>query len=161
MEDCCHYCIVVYCIIVHLTVLYHTVLYQRTSLHSPAIFSTCTNRPVHLLRTVNTGQYVLSPPTAAFLFLASLLFEFPHMMKTGQYIALLHSPSLFIASAVLGVIVNFLSYHLIQLTSSLSLKVLVMFRNFFVILIGIVMYEERTSSSELFGYFFAIIGFAG
>ena len=107
------------------------------------------------------GQYVLSPPTAAFLFLASLLFEFPHMIKTGQYIVLVKSPYIFLVSAVLGVIVNFLSYFLIQLTSSLSLKVLVMFRNFFVILIGIVLYKERTSKSELCGYFFAIIGFAG
>ena len=61
----------------------------------------------------------------------------------------------------LDFLVNFLSYFVIQLTSSLSLKIMVMFRNFFVIVIGILSYHEETSRSELVGYFFALIGFAG
>jgi Triose-phosphate Transporter family len=107
------------------------------------------------------GQYVLAPATAFFLFLASICVEVPHMIRTGQFSALNNYPLLFAISAVLGIIVNFLSYFVIQLTSSLSLKILVMFRNFFVIVIGILLYKEQTSESEIVGYIFALIGFAG
>lgn len=107
------------------------------------------------------GQYVLAPATAFCLFFASAGVEVPHMIKTGQYSALANFPLLFAVSAVLGIIVNFLSYFVIQLTSSLSLKILVMFRNFFVIVIGILIYNEQTSESEIVGYIFALIGFAG
>ena len=103
----------------------------------------------------------MSPATAFFLFLASAFFELPDMINTGRYISLINNSSYFIICSVLGVIVNFLSYFVIQLTSSLSLKILVMFRNFFVIMIGIIFYNEETSRSELVGYFFALIGFIG
>ena len=83
------------------------------------------------------------------------------MINSGRYLSLINYSSYFMICSCLGVIVNFLSYFVIQLTSSLSLKILVMFRNFFVIMIGIILYHEENSRSELVGYFFALVGFIG
>ena len=71
------------------------------------------------------GQYVLSPASAACLFLMSAFVEVPVMLQTGDYRALLRHPWEFAAVSLCGLVINFLSYFVIQLTSSLTLKVLV------------------------------------
>ena len=71
------------------------------------------------------GQCVLSPASAACLFLMSAFVELPVMLQTGDYRALVRHPWEFVGVSVCGLVINFLSYFVIQLTSSLTLKVLV------------------------------------
>jgi drug/metabolite transporter (DMT)-like permease len=107
------------------------------------------------------GQYVLSPASAFCLFGSSLIYEVPRMIETKDYRVIWRHPLDFVSTCMLGVAVNFLSYFVIQRTSSLTLKVLVMFRNFMVIVVGIIYYGEETSTNEFLGYGLALIGFVG
>ena len=71
------------------------------------------------------GQYVLSPASAICLFVMSAFVEMPTMLQTGDYRALHRHVWEFVAVSLCGLVINFLSYFVIQLTSSLTLKVLV------------------------------------
>lgn len=69
------------------------------------------------------GLYVLAPASAFWLLLASLFLEFPTMISTGAFRTFLGSIHYFLAASAMGVVVNFVSYLVIQCTSSLTMKV--------------------------------------
>jgi hypothetical protein len=73
--------------------------------------------------SVIEGQYYLSPISAAFLFLCSLIFEFPNMIKNNSFDIIYNYPYHFIGAALLGLIINYLGFFVIQVASALSLKV--------------------------------------
>lgn len=83
-----------------------------------------------LLKNVNMsvieGQYYLSPISACFLFFCSLIFEFPNMIRDNSFEIVYNNPYHFIGAAVLGMIINYLGFFVIQVASSLSLKVLIL-----------------------------------
>ena len=70
------------------------------------------------------GQYVLAPATAFWLFLTSAFYEFPAMMKAGAFTTIFMNPLTFLAASTMGLGVNFLTYLVIQATSSLTMKVI-------------------------------------
>jgi hypothetical protein len=70
------------------------------------------------------GQYVLAPATAFWLFLTSAFYEFPAMMKAGAFTTIFMNPLTFLAASTMGLGVNFLTYLVIQATSSLTMKVM-------------------------------------
>eukprot|EP01038_Epipyxis_sp_PR26KG_P014478 gene14478-19434_t len=107
------------------------------------------------------GQYVLSPASAAWLFMFSMYFEFPKMVEKNAFSIILNNPLTFLATSFMGIGVNFLSYLVIQYTSSLTMKVLGTVRNIFVIIIGVLAYKEVISFNETCGYLIALIGFIG
>lgn len=107
------------------------------------------------------SQYVLAPASAGCLFAASLFCEVPTMYSNGGFLVLMNHPWSFLAASGMGLIVNFLSYFVIQVTSSLTLKVLGTFRNILVIFIGVGFYGEQVTVSEGLGYILALVGFVG
>ena len=69
------------------------------------------------------GLYVLAPASAFWLFLASACYEFQDMGKKGAFQVIWANPLTFVAASTMGLGVNFLSYFVIQATSSLTMKV--------------------------------------
>jgi hypothetical protein len=57
------------------------------------------------------------------------------------------------------VAVNFLSYLVIQATSSLTMKVLGTLRNILTIFLGVMFYSETIDPNEWIGYMIALLGF--
>ncbi len=118
-----------------------------------------------LLQNVKMGvvesQVVLAPAAAFWLFIASAIYEFPTMYEKGAFLILFDNMGYFIAASGMGIGVNFISNMVIQHTSSLTMKILNVARNVGTILIGIMFYAEIVSGKEAFGYFIALIGFAG
>jgi drug/metabolite transporter (DMT)-like permease len=107
------------------------------------------------------GQYVLSPASTCCLFFASAFTEIPSIIKDGGWKSICNNPWMFISASVLGLVVNYLTYFVIQVTSSLTLKVLGTLRNILVIFAGVLFYSERITLNEALGYTVALIGFAG
>lgn len=107
------------------------------------------------------GQYVIAPASAFWLFLASAVFELQEMRERGAFGIMLRNPLPFALASCLGLAINFLSYLVIQVTSSLTMKVLGTARNVFTILLGIVCYGEAVPGlQESLGYSVALAGFA-
>ena len=117
----------------------------------------------YLLQNLNfgviEGQYVLSPASAFWLFLFSFIFEAREMYHTNAILIIRHNIPMFLAAASLGLFVNFLSYFVIQATSSLTLKILGGVRNILTIAVGVVRYSEIVSVLELVGYAITFAGF--
>ncbi len=107
------------------------------------------------------SQYFLSSSTASCLFLASVIMEFRTMYENKGFQILLNHPNIFLLAGLLGVFVNFLTYFVIQLTSSLNLKILNTLRNILLIFVSIFFYKEYVSVNEVFGYSVALMGFIG
>ena len=107
------------------------------------------------------GQYVIAPASAFWLFLASGVFEFGAMVQNDAFSIIAANPGTFLVASFLGLGVNFLSYLVIQATSSLTMKVLGTARNVLTILLGVLFYGETVSVNEGLGYSLALAGFAG
>lgn len=109
------------------------------------------------------GQYYLAPASTLWLLLGSFIFEYPKMVSNNfeGIDVIIANPSSFIFAALLGLVVNFLTYFVIQVTSALTLKVLGVARNVLVIVIGVIFYREIVTLNEGMGYSLAVLGFAG
>jgi len=107
------------------------------------------------------GQYVLAPASAVCLFLASAVFEAPRMYEKNAFLIIFDNFSLFLLASLMGVIVNFMAYGVIQLTSSLMMKMLGTLRSIVTIFLGIALYGEVVDLREIEGYFVALVGFIG
>ena len=105
------------------------------------------------------GQYVLAPASAFWLFLASGFFELPKMIETDAFSILIKNPGAFLLASCMGLCVNFLSYLVIQATSSLTMKVLGIVRSIATIVLGAFIYHETISFNEGLGYCIALAGF--
>lgn len=106
-------------------------------------------------------QYVLSPASAFWLFLTSAVFEFPRMMKNNSFQTVIDNPMAFFMASLAGVGVNYISYFVIQYTSSLSIKIYGTMRNILMVFIGIFCYSEVVTSMQAIGYIISLFGFAG
>jgi hypothetical protein len=73
------------------------------------------------------GQYVLSPASAFWLFLASGIYELPTMLKKNAFLIIYNNLPAFFVASFMGIGVNYLSYLVIQYTSSLTMKILGLF----------------------------------
>jgi drug/metabolite transporter (DMT)-like permease len=113
----------------------------------------------HLKFGIIESQYVLAPACAFWLFLASLCFEFPKMASSGGFDIILSNPAPFLVAGLTGIGVNFISYFVIQYTSSLSMKILGTIRNVIMVFVGVLFYNEVISTSEALGYSISLAGF--
>ncbi|RYH05597.1 hypothetical protein EON65_44260 [archaeon] len=107
------------------------------------------------------GMYVLCPASAFWLFLACLYFEVPTMLEKGAFSIILNYPFHFLAASIMGLGVQFVSYYVIQITSSLTMKILSAFRNVALVFVGILFYNETVTFNEAGGYALSMVGFAG
>lgn len=105
------------------------------------------------------GQYVLAPASAFWLFAASAVFEFRQMYERNALRILLDNFSFFLLASVMGVIVNFMAYSVIQATNSLMMKMLGTLRSIVTIALGVVMFKEVITIQEAEGYLVALLGF--
>ena len=105
------------------------------------------------------GQYVLSPASAFWLFLASAYFESRKMYEEDAFSIIKANPLAFLAASSLGLGINFLTYYVIQATSSLTMKILGGVRNIGTIFVGVFRYGEVVDHREALGYMVAFLGF--
>ena len=106
------------------------------------------------------SMYTMAPASMIWLFTCSAIFELPHMMARDNimHIMIEYIP-MFLAAGGMGAVVNLVSYSLIQLTSSLTLKVITTIRNVGVVFIGIICFRESVTNYQFMGYSIALIGF--
>ena len=83
------------------------------------------------------------------------------MIETGAFGTIQSYYVVFAVASVMGIGVNFLSYLVIQYTSSLTMKILGTARNIITIIVGVVFYKETVNMNEAIGYGVALLGFAG
>ena len=69
------------------------------------------------------GLYVLAPASAFWLLAASIVLEYRDMVEKNAFDTMAKNPILFLAASFMGLGVNYLSYLVIQVTSSLTMKV--------------------------------------
>jgi hypothetical protein len=110
---------------------------------------------------VTEGQYVLAPACAFWLFLASFIFEWPTMLEKEGWRVIVQHPFHFLLASSLGIGVNFISYYVIQYTSSLTMKILGTVRNICMVVIGVFWYKEIVTMNQANGYGLALVGFVG
>lgn len=105
------------------------------------------------------GLMYLAPACAFWLGLGSLLIESRLMVRQGALEVVLQSPLKFATAAMLGFLVNSLSYVVIQSASSLTLKVLGTVKNAFVVFLGLFFLHETISRLQAIGYASSISAF--
>lgn len=105
------------------------------------------------------GQYVLAPAAAFWLGCAACIFEGQKMVDNGAFAIMAANPAPFFVASALGLCVNFLSYLVIQTTSSLTMKVLGTARTILTICVGVVIWGENIGLKSMFGYGLSLAGF--
>jgi len=110
--------------------------------------------------SVVEGQYFLSPPGAVCLLLLASFFEVPNALRAGALDVVAAEPLLFFLSAVLGVVVNYLGYFVIQAVGSLTLKTLGTLRNIGLVVYSVIALGEVVVQEEVVGYGVTLVGFA-
>eukprot|EP00605_Chrysophyceae_sp_TOSAG23-4_P002455 GSChrysophyteH1.ASY1.ANO1.2714.1 assembled CDS len=105
------------------------------------------------------GQYVLAPATAFWLFFASFCYEGSEMYSAGALSVIRKNFMVFLLASTMGLCVNFMSYLVIQVTSSLTMKVLGSVRNIFTIVMGVVLYGDLVTFKVASGYGITLVGF--
>jgi drug/metabolite transporter (DMT)-like permease len=83
------------------------------------------------------------------------------MLEHNALAYLVQHPSMFLTSAVMGVGVNFISYFMIQYTSSLTMKILITVRNMIMVVVSVLFFHEIVTLNQAVGYLIALLGFAG
>jgi len=111
--------------------------------------------------TILEGMYVLTPPGAACLLALAAVLEWPKMIAAGDHLILCNRPQWFFSAAMLGLLVNFSGFFVVQATSSLTCKILNTARCIGLVFVGAVWYGEAVMPMELFGYSLALVGFMG
>jgi hypothetical protein len=81
------------------------------------------------------------------------------MLANNGFTTILTNPFTFLAAALTGIGVNFITYFVIQFTSSLSMKILGTVRNIMMVVIGVLFYQEIISSAQILGYTISLCGF--
>lgn len=110
---------------------------------------------------VMESQYVLAPASAFWLFLASAIFELPSMLQNGAFLIMADNIGLFLVASFMGIGVNFISYYVIQSTSSLTMKILGTLRNIVMVIVGVMLYAEVITFHQAIGYSISLLGFVG
>lgn len=104
--------------------------------------------------------YYMAPMTAICCLLLSLATEFGPTASSGQLWEMVKQSHLLFASGLVGIAVNFASYAVIKLTSSLLTKLLVAARNAGLVLFFVMLGEEWTGM-QVVGYIITLVAFTG
>ena len=105
-------------------------------------------------------QYYLAPVGAGFLLLGATFSEFGRARKLDAVGTMLAHPALFTASALLGVAASFLTFLVIKLTNSVTLKVINTARNAAFVLFTVAVLGEQASGIQIFGYTISLAAFS-
>jgi len=106
------------------------------------------------------SQYYLAP-IGAFILLAGAAFtELPRAMEAEAWATLRDHPTPFVASAVLGLAASFMTFLVIKVTNSVTLKVLNTARNAAFVLFTVAFLHEEASALQMLGYSMSLTAFS-
>lgn len=111
--------------------------------------------------TVTEGLYFLALPCFYLLLVFGAILEVPHMLQNGHHRLLQTHMVWFLASGSLGIVANYLSFVVVQVTSSVTLKILNCARSTGLVVVSILAFGEVATLMELVGYSIALVGFVG
>lgn len=104
--------------------------------------------------------YFVAPAIALNLGFMAAVLEWPRLVKRDGFSVATQHPEYFIACAVLGVVVNFLSFMAVQATSAVTLKILGPVRTIALVMVGVFFCNETVSALTAVGYMISLFGFA-
>eukprot|EP01059_Diplonema_ambulator_P020917 TRINITY_DN3487_c0_g1_i1.p1 TRINITY_DN3487_c0_g1~~TRINITY_DN3487_c0_g1_i1.p1 ORF type:complete len:329 (+),score=79.70 TRINITY_DN3487_c0_g1_i1:124-1110(+) len=111
--------------------------------------------------TIIESQCFLAPPSVLCLFaFAAFGGEWKTMSNMGHVGIIVRYYDRFLAAAVFGLAVNYLTFAVIQATSGTMLKVLGTLRNVIVVIVGATVYNESVPANEWLCYIGMLLGFA-
>jgi hypothetical protein len=105
------------------------------------------------------GLMYLAPACTLWLFVGSLLTEAKGMMDAQIWQMVAKHPIMFLAAAIMGFAVNYLSYIVIYVASSLTLKVLGTVKNIVVVCLGVALLGEIVTPLQKLGYGVSLAAF--
>jgi len=118
----------------------------------------------HLLKnlklSVFESQYYLAPVGAAFLLAAAAVSETGKARELDALGTIARHPLLFTASALLGVVASMLTFLVIKLTNSVTLKVINTARNAAFVLVTVTLIGEEASALQMCGYSVSLAAFS-
>lgn len=106
------------------------------------------------------GLYYISPASSLCALTVALIVEMPRFDHKAFLAALPHTWHLFLANAVLGFLVNVVSFLVIKRTNVVMLKLLAISRNALVVFAGIVLFSDQVSGIQFVGYTVSLVFFA-
>ncbi|KAL1504603.1 hypothetical protein AB1Y20_008387 [Prymnesium parvum] len=106
------------------------------------------------------SQYFLAPIGAGFLILGACFSEVPRFWRANAMLTMRQNPLLFCCSALLGVVASMLTFVVIKLTNSVTLKVMNTARNAAFVLFTVFFLHEQASNTQLLGYMLSLCAFS-
>ena len=106
------------------------------------------------------SQFYLAPVGAAFLLCGAFFTELHSFESQEAWSVIMAHPGLFAASALLGVAASMLTFLVIKLTNSVTLKVINTARNAGFVLFTVVVLGEHASTIQVFGYGISVAAFS-
>jgi hypothetical protein len=103
--------------------------------------------------------YYLSPCSALVSVATALALEWPHFRMRRFLLSWDHAWHLFVANALLGFLVNVVSFLVIKRTNVVMLKLLAISRNTLVVLSGITLFGDVVTRTQFVGYSISLICF--
>lgn len=85
-----------------------------------------------------------------------MLLELPSMLRNNAWEQVAAHPCLFLAAGTLGVGVHFLSFLVVRITSSVTLKTLGTARNALLVLASVSLFGEIVTPTQFLGYVLAL-----
>jgi len=115
---------------------------------------------LHMNFHVLEGLYYMSPASAICALTVACVLELPRF-ETSKFLAALPATwHLFLANALLGFLVNVVSFLVIKRTNVVMLKLLAISRNALVVFAGIILFSEHVSAVQFVGYAISLTFFA-
>lgn len=107
------------------------------------------------------GMRTIAPITAVILIIAIALSEYElEGLASKGFAIMADNPVTFLIASILGFVVNVsINLLLVCVGSGLSLKVFGATKNAFLVVLGCIIFQERTSPMQVIGYVISIIGF--
>ena len=94
------------------------------------------------------------------MLVGALFTEAPHFREKGGFATMAAHPILFTASSLLGVVASMLTFIVIKLTNSVTLKVINTGRNAAFVLYTVVIMGEPATTIQIFGYSISLAFFS-
>jgi len=105
------------------------------------------------------GQYWLAPASAISLVAFSAFLEWPTILRENKLAVVSEHMHLFVASALMGLLVNYVSFLVVQTTSSITLKILNTLRNVGFVMFQVIFAGEIITQQQFVGYGVTLVAF--
>jgi drug/metabolite transporter (DMT)-like permease len=102
----------------------------------------------------------LAPACSFWLLLYVGMFELPRIIEHKGMSVVLKAPGMFLVSGCIGFGVNGMAMAVISLASALTLKVLGICKDVGMVTLGVVLFGDKVSALQVWGYLVSLVGFA-